>query len=167
MSKIQNRPFGLLEILGVKSTGRNPEDLIQTVQPVLQTTDLYLSNRIETVQDTTGAVAGVDNTATVTVPTGQAWRVLTLSGLLSSFSGAPNCAFALGIRTADGQLNRLRQLPFDVNTATAGYRYSMGVEFGNPPVLPAGSSMQVIIDRALSVGTVILNVRALVQVLTP
>lgn len=83
-ASIQRVPIGLLDHLGIKSTGDNPSILTDSVIPVVDLTPMYLINRWEYINTTT-AVAGAVGVVTAAapadlqVPNGQLWVVQDFS----------------------------------------------------------------------------------------
>lgn len=78
-SLIQGLPTGLLDLLGIKSTGRNPRLLLDEVRPVVDIFSLYSGNRLEPIA-TSAALAAVGDGATITVPAGEAWDLIGYEG---------------------------------------------------------------------------------------
>lgn len=78
---IQRVPTGLLDLLGLKSTGQNPVVMPDTLQTVLELRDLYAAQRWEQFQATTNTVnlIGFWGAATLTVPAGELWLVDSLA----------------------------------------------------------------------------------------
>lgn len=76
MAKISRLPVGLLDFLGLKNLGRNPDELALTVVPMLDMRDFYLADRWTNVVETGLSAAGTANTSTVTrVPAGEIWWI--------------------------------------------------------------------------------------------
>jgi hypothetical protein len=80
---IQTLPLGLLGLLDLKTMGRNPPALGQTVAPVLDITQLYLNGKALEFAATSKAVGvggyglflDFDTTVPITVPEGETWFV--------------------------------------------------------------------------------------------
>ena len=76
--KIQQVPATLLDTLGIKSLGRNPDQLGDQVAGVIDLTEFYLARRIEVVRvQTTTATASGDQ-ITLTIDNGEIWMVKEL-----------------------------------------------------------------------------------------
>ena len=71
--RIQARPLGLLSFLGLQGTGKNPTDLSDYVQPVLDLDYLYNANGLE-AQNATTLLAVNGDTEELEVPAGEVWR---------------------------------------------------------------------------------------------
>lgn len=89
---IQRLPVGLLDLLGMQSTGDAPHLVSGEVQPVLDLTDLYLTDRLRGANGATANVAAIGGLlTTVGPPAGQQWMVYgvagTMSGALAAATG--------------------------------------------------------------------------------
>lgn len=73
-SPIARRPAGLLDLLLTQQQGRNPDDLLDTVQPVLDITKFYDAERVETKALTT-SVSALGGFGGIGVDAGQVWKV--------------------------------------------------------------------------------------------
>lgn len=83
MALINRVPQGLLGLLDTKTLGKNPDDLLSTVQPTIDLKALFLANSglTGTAVIEAGIVAGdIGNVvATVTVPAGELWWVQSVA----------------------------------------------------------------------------------------
>lgn len=77
MARINRIATGLQSLLGTKSLGRDPQEVLEAVRPVVDISNHYYANaQIKKDQGTyTGAIAaGV--VAQLTIPNGEAWSVI-------------------------------------------------------------------------------------------
>ena len=88
--KIQGVPATLLDVLGIKSLGRNPDQLNDAVAGVLDLTEFYLARRIENEQNALGVQSLAGQWTNVTIPQGEIWMVKDFGGEVSnpSLAGA-------------------------------------------------------------------------------
>lgn len=78
---IQRLPTGLLDLLGMQSTGDTPHLMSGEVQPTLDLTDLYLTDRLAGANVATANVAVVGPLLTTTGPApGEMWLVYGITG---------------------------------------------------------------------------------------
>lgn len=113
---IQLTPAGLLGLLQLKNEGRNPQNLIETIQPVIDCFELYRGSARESRSTDDILFAVGANPVTVftngdlaVVPSNEFWfvdfltvRILTL-GVAGDIGGLAPCFFS---RTADGANNQ-------------------------------------------------------------
>lgn len=76
---IQTSPAGLLGLLNLKNLGKNPAQLEDAIQPVLEFLDMYLATGYERVQSTAQAVAQGTNVTDLVVPQNEVWFVRHVS----------------------------------------------------------------------------------------
>lgn len=77
--KIQVVPASLLDTLGIKSLGKNPDQLADSVFGSVELLDLYLATRMEVTRvQNTGATAAGDE-AVINIGQGEIWSVRELS----------------------------------------------------------------------------------------
>lgn len=72
---IARRPLGLLDLLLSQQQGDNPNDLGDSVQATLDLAGFYQSERI-TTESVAATSAVVGSSASITIPQGEAWRML-------------------------------------------------------------------------------------------
>lgn len=88
MSNVNRVPRGLLAYLDSQTQGENPSSMSEVVAPVLDMERFYRANaRYETAGGGASFDALNDN-VTATVPGGETWHVLLVSGCIQNSSGA-------------------------------------------------------------------------------
>lgn len=92
MSRIQSPPRGLQDLLGTQNFGQNPNELSQTVVPVVNMGNFYQLDKTFTPRQTVNfpVSPGVQpgDRAVIEVPAGQMWYVWKLSAAVSNIIGA-------------------------------------------------------------------------------
>ncbi len=79
MSKVNQVPVGLQAFLGSKNLGRNPDELLNEIRPVVDIFP-FLSGYQQTSSNSSGT-ANTDNfSLTVTVPDGEIWLPIQVQG---------------------------------------------------------------------------------------
>lgn len=141
---IQRYPRGLLDLLGSKSSGENPTDLVPAVQGTIDLSYMYQFEKVELVNATTNVVNltgawGVTGTA-FTVPAGELW-------LLHNLTVTANAQLAAGesyrIRAAIFRAQWTNwQLGSDTGVGSGvGTRPSIGWQFERPEILRPSDSV--------------------------
>jgi hypothetical protein len=167
---IQQIPRGLLAALEAKGTGRNPQVLADFVQCAFELEPYFLATRLEAEGTVvTGATTGA-NSAIVTVPTGEYWRLVNLSLQLSSFTDVAAVASGfVGILPVNGtttcvlaEYNNPAWTPLGV----LGRQLRVSWSSPYPLVLPPGTQLTGALQYAIGAGTVSVTTRALFYRLT-
>ena len=83
---ISRRPAGLLDLLLTQQQGDNPSVLGDTVWPGIDLGPFYDQERL-TITNGSSAFTGLAQTNTMTIPSGESWRLLAF-GLRGSFATA-------------------------------------------------------------------------------
>lgn len=139
-SLIQRIPWGLLAALGIKGTGRNPNELSDTVAPVIDVAGYYASPFFEIVTDTKN-VQNVGDNVQLEVPAGETWRVYGIGAEMTPTTGTSYKLY-VGFRAGGGSSRFLRvQAMPAVVTAVATELITISHFFAKPIVLPPGSSL--------------------------
>lgn len=86
MSRINQPPWGLQDLLGSKNFGDNPSELAETVIPSLDMVDFLTADKIDYEREAGFGTARGDNIAIV-VPEGELWMMMEASGV-----GIPSAA---------------------------------------------------------------------------
>lgn len=85
---IQRVPKGLLDYLSLKGSGNAPTELAEKVSGIVNLTEIYLQDRVQTGNFGTGAIAAVGdvNATGGTVPFGEIWFAyhLAISGTVAA-----------------------------------------------------------------------------------
>lgn len=162
MSILSGFPKGLLDLVGSQNFGINPKDLGETVQPVIDLTELYLVGKIDAPQGSLAVAVNGVNIMTVggvgdplLVPNGEVWRVFAFAvscfvGAASSFTYGP----AVQMQGGRFQLSRSQ----DNATALSSNWNAMD---SAPIWLPAGARLMV--EGQNLVGTASLSAQALIS----
>jgi len=99
-SKIQIIPEGLLSLLGLKG-GEAPAWLADQVIGVVDLTPRYLSQRLDTATTaSTGGLAALGATVTLTIPERQAWDVIAANFTCTMAAAAVGPALELNVNGA-------------------------------------------------------------------
>jgi hypothetical protein len=80
-NRLQKAPFGVLGLLELKVGGDNPTEFGGTLQPGADMLDYYTLDR-STVERATQSVQTDAQLATISVPTGQLWRIRAMSAVM-------------------------------------------------------------------------------------
>lgn len=98
MGRVNTPPLGLQSLLGNQNFGDNPDDLSQTIRPVIDQTPFLGSTQIKYSRDAS-SLNGVGVAVTTTVPQGEAWYILGVSLQIPGVTNAGQ--FQLGIALED------------------------------------------------------------------
>lgn len=83
-SPISRRPAGLLDLLLAQQQGKNPADLLESVQPILDMVPFYNTDRLTDSNQAFGATA-VGGGTNIEVPAGEYWRMIS-AGIFVTFA---------------------------------------------------------------------------------
>lgn len=151
-ASIQRVPIGLLDHLGIKSTGDNPSILTDSVIPTVDLTPMYLINRWEYINVTT-AVAGAIGVVTAATPTdlqvpnGQLWIVQDFSVRSAAIPAATSYRLTLVAFNAQTGI----PFAFAPLAQTSGVGEAVGINWPGPIVLRPGEACGVFV-QALTLG---------------
>ncbi len=146
--KIQRIPGGLLDQLGIRGTGRNPEAVLEELRTVIDLTDYYSVGLIESVSETE---VGIQPNAgsvrsTIDVPAGEAWRVLSIGYRVenaasdTAWDGAPFIRpGGVGVALRFGEMNAGK-------TVNPGIQASAGITMDF--IIPPGSQLGTVVQRS-------------------
>lgn len=139
---VQRVPFGLLSFLGMKVGGRNPDTLGRELVPMLDVTPNFLAPDISQSIVTTNTITAAGSEARITVPQGEAWRMISLSMVCAAFSAAGGVIYGtLGIGDLTGFITAVATMPSPYTVLTVNDTVRLGFAFPSPLVLPPGSVM--------------------------
>lgn len=158
---IQRRPIALLDILGMKGTGDTPHLVAPDMQTVYDTTDLYLSDRMDNIQ---GAVVVGAATGFLPVPVAsyvqptECWFVYSLHAIgAAGVTAGATVKVQLAIyRASLGQY----QLFNAYNSFIATEVVSLGIHFERPLLLRPGDRAAVHIYAFTGVPAFNINIYA-------
>ena len=127
-----------MTFLGIRSSGRNPDELRDDVFPVIDLTPYYLPGRLGVVTSATTTSGAAGAIATVTVPDGRIWNVLGFGVQFTATSLAGsiyNCM--LRMRDVDAGtamfVDRFDQLTTTATNEQWGFAHSFPQPFVAPP----------------------------------
>lgn len=140
---IQRLPTGLLDMLGMQSTGASPNEIAGVVTPTVNLGDLYLWDRVRVLTANTPNIASVNPFAsTVTPPQGEQWMVygisMTTTGVVAAAAGF-TAAMAIN-RGVSSLLWQLLQTPHPVTT---GNLWASGIVWDTPIIMRPGDTLGV------------------------
>lgn len=162
MSKLQTIPAGYLSLLGIKDGG-NPSQAADFVQPVISLDTFYLATQVDSVVGVLSGATNVGDAATVTVPPGEAWRLLTLGGNCHSVSApAANIRMTLAL-LEPRNLQSMPVFTHEAEVVAAGDAIQFGVPFPQPIVVPPGTILRNQLLNDLGAVTFTIEVRAMFQ----
>lgn len=162
--KIQRVPVGAYSALGIVGSGTGPQELADTVVPVMDFTAFYAARSLEVVLGTNAAAAAVGDAATIDVPPGENWQVFTVSGSISAGFAAQVMAICVGFVIPIGGNFTIVGATDDADpAAAAGDAIRVGLPLPIPFVFNAGSQIRAALMRTPGVGAVNLSVTALIR----
>ncbi len=147
---INRVPPGLLNLLGLKQTGRNPSSMAEFVQPIMELRDWYFA---ASQQVTTGSAVPANSafqavTIPITVPQDETWYVLQLSALLTRDAAAVATLTAwLQYNWGGGPAVRASSV---AESSRVGARITM--EGPRGLFLPPGTTFSMLIDASAAIG---------------
>lgn len=150
--KIQRTPLGLLGLLGIKSLGKNPDQISDTVIGAINMAPFYWASKLEVHAElvtNVGATAG--DAPLITVPDSEDWLVLGVGLDISTGQtvGDVNdlsCTL-LPPRGVEG-LTVVQHATQTINSVLDVTHFGKQLEF--PIVLPGGSRIAWIFNQALT-----------------
>lgn len=158
-SRIQRTPAGFLSQLGMKGTGANPSALLDEVRAVVEMGEQLAAGIPLEVETATSPGQNVTGTAAViTIPSTEAWRVVSASGGASGLTAADTIKLALNL-IVPGAANGTVIAVSRGEVVVATERVDFGVLFPRPLFLPPGSILACLLQRPPGVGTADLFVR--------
>lgn len=143
---IQRYPRGLLDLLGSKSSGNNPTDLVPMVQGIIDLSYMYQFDKVEVVSATTNVVNltgawGVTGTG-ATVPAGQLWLLHNLTATQNNASAVGE-AYQIYPAIFRAQWTSWQLGPTFGSSSGAGTRAAIGWQLDRPEILRPSDSLGV------------------------
>lgn len=140
-SPISRRPSGLLDLLLTQQQGKNPSVLGESVQPVIDLTEMYATDRltIETLNRTYTAIAQTTN---FDVPPGETWRLFGVGGFFTFATIDQHLSVAVSLQRIPNATHHVGQLVGPTEPLTATGKATIGYEFANPLWIPPGTRIQ-------------------------
>ena len=127
MSLVNTPPFGLQDLLGSRNFGKNPSELVETIQPTIDMLPYldYDNFRIESIS---GSVNIIGASVTIEIPDSEIWNVVSVSAsYLNAFAAGASARIRVSV---DGERN------------STGFQVPANLAFGpiNPAPLNAAST---------------------------
>ena len=148
---IQRVPQGLLSLLGMKGTGRNPDVLNESVVPTLEQVGFYTDGSLEFEEDVSVGIFTAGVFSSLVVPDGEIWALKGVNGQYSGAAGAATATAMVGLLLQAGNINqaiaiaRLEEQPIN-----AGEVLNFGHWFESPQFLFPGTSVIAINETTLA-----------------
>lgn len=163
-SPLQTAPASLLAALELKVSGKNPNAFSDTLQPVADVYDQYLTDRVGVATESTTVVApAVTGNAAEAPVTGVAWRVLAVYGFVVTAAGA-DAAIDKQVKIAIVDPGGVTVVIGRGESSLAFTQLDHGLYLPRPFWLPHGFSIQAIADLATApAANWIVGVRVLVN----
>ena len=161
MSAINRVPQGLLALLGIKQLGRNPNQLAETSQPIVDVTQMYASEKgwlTAEAASPAGAILSSNQYAPIEIPAGESWYVynVTTTVFIVSVNSAFNCGPALTMPDAQQRIPYVLADPEFLYTTFAqrapGSSCSKNAWLGGI-IFPSGSVFGCWVDNVISGAT--------------
>lgn len=148
---IQQRAAGLLDLLGMQSTGNGPNDVAGIVAPVIDLKTMYLWDRARALTAATPVINAINPFATTVGPrSGEQWFLYgvsaTTAGVLAAASTI-GASFAINRGAATG----VWQLITPRIVATAGELWAHGVVYEEPILLRGSDTIGVWVSQIAGV----------------
>lgn len=155
MSIVNRVPRGLQSLLDSKSLGVNPTELLQTISPVVDLAPFWYADKPLLGASGTAVGGAVGTLATTTVPAGELWGVVNVSGQAVAAAAADVLRFYIRIRGgfASGIAATLAATTSFGPVAGANESENLGWTTAVPLLLGPGTSFDVFNERAVNAGT--------------
>lgn len=136
MAIIQQPATGYLHALGLFTTGANPREVSEFVQPVMPMTPFYMARHLVGATNATASQLIGDQTDVAPAPN-RGWWLCSVQGGLGPVAAGEQCRVALMIVTNNN--NSIRIGVSDMMTAVAANaQLTLGVTLPQPILLPSG-----------------------------
>lgn len=151
--RIQRIAYGVLSFLGIRAGGLGPDSLNREIRPVLDITPNYLAPDLGQSIVTTNTVSLAGDEARMTIPPGEAWRMISMSMVVAAFSGTGGVVYgALGIGDQTGFITAVASMQTPYTVVDVGDLVRLGFAFPSPLVLPPGAVLHSTLMRGLGGG---------------
>lgn len=167
VGKIQTQPRGLLSYLGIKSGGRNPENLADQVVGVVRLDPFYRARNLFHQNVATAGLSAVNDVSTLTVPQGQAWLVYSVTAHMRCTTIGDQVLLSIRTQlpppTSGGAAGAIRIVSMNtIQTAVAATAaLPVSAFLPEPLLLHPGDLIEALIeDISLAAGTRTVNVGA-------
>lgn len=100
--QIQRISRGLLSFFGSKGSGDNPPFALDSVTPATETEGFYNADSLEVVSNNVAGLSLQNTGSDIVVPSGQVWRVLSLSARLEGMASGVEGGVVVGLLSPQG-----------------------------------------------------------------
>lgn len=156
MFQIQKIAQGLAGQLGIFQTGEGPKALLEELRGTVDLGAHYLARDISTANTITDPASAIGDSAIVTVPAGETWKVIGAG--YTATNSAAGCLVDIGFDFIPGQgslaLPLAQQLTQARTLAAANQVASSGILFPQPIIVQAGSGFRARLQVASTTGTI-------------
>lgn len=141
---IQRIPRGLLAMFGSRGTGMNPNELLQTVQPIVDVEGMLSQSLLQLEFDRTDLIANANTLfGTISVPAGEVWRILLIGYTAFNFSVAGAISHAgLRVFVPGAATSAMFGRPQKFTATGVNDQFDQGELFPQPLYLPSGSIIE-------------------------
>jgi len=150
-SPISRRPAGLLDLLLTQQQGANPRELRDDVQPIIDMSAFYESERLAGQSNGIAVTANGPQTADqITIPDGEYWKVLGFGAYFDPSVNNMAVGLSFWARLSNVPLPLTEQVYSDQIGATSFF--SWGELLPQPIHFPSGTSFFIDVGRILLQG---------------
>jgi hypothetical protein len=156
---IQRLPVGLLDLLGMQSTGDTPHSIAESVIPSIELTDLYLTDRLASIFGSSGALNATTsgNVANQGPPDGYQWLLYGCSYTSGAVAAAASISWVPAIyRASLGAYQAFGEKQLLAATQIA----AKGIWFERPLVMRPGDRCGYIVADVTGVPALTLNLNS-------
>lgn len=149
MSIINRLPWGLQGLLGSVNQGKNPGELLQEVRPTVDLTPFWGLEQLQFERDAK-TLTTRGQVAVLTVPDGEAWQPLIMSGKLNGVNDVGTIfSIGLGQITLDPATQIFCTFASSglLTSAVIGQIMSFGITFPQPMLFHAGIQLQLRLEE--------------------
>jgi len=147
---IQRVPVGVLQFLGLRNGGETPKTFGSEVLPILDTTPFYAAEDLQQTIQTDAATNVAGSGSFVDVPAGEAWLIVAVGGIWSTFTAGSvfRAAIHLGFQPNLVPVATMEQSV----TISAGATDQFRIPFvpPQPLVLPSGCRIGTVLLQSMA-----------------